>query len=313
MKVVAWGFSMPGLASCFAREIARSPARSDVLLQIDPDTRTIDFSSVRIAEFLRTDFRQVEGLLRSLGKERSVAVVFDVWRFLLCDGFEDALPLLRKVAELSSRCILLAPRRVSHVDLLFPFGLAARGQTPAETESLALWIARIRLLHESVLNAPSSMTLLVSAPPVECFWGLLGANALLPATFAGVKFTPADLRDGPAQFTSFSQLAREAAALVSLPTNASDAPWVVASAGVPVGLSEGVRGFECSWQHYVNVFSKRADSGTSLAPAFSSPGARAVLARFLFALARHEKRVESPSPTRFPSLGILFPSLPMDA
>ena len=309
MKIVAWGFSMPALSEALAREVARLPGRADLLLQIDPDTRTIDFSSVRIAEFLRTDFRQLEGLLRALEKESGVAVVFDLWRFLFSEGFDETLPLLRKAAALAERCVLLSPARITHESALFPFGIHARGFTPDETQDVLKWTARIRRLHESVLNAQPNTTLLVSAPPLEAFWGVLGTNTLAPLKTFGLKFAPRELRRGGAVFSSFPNIAREVAHIVGQPTGKESTPWIAAADAVTVGLSEdAARGFDCGWKRYVGAAVRRTDASV-LEPAYSLHASRAALARFLFSLGLYGKCAEVPETiARAPALGLLFPS-----
>lgn len=308
MKIVAWGFSVPGLSEVFAREVARVPGRTDLLLQIDPDVRTIDFSSVRIAEFLRMEHTQIEILLRVLEKDHNVTVVFDAWRFVFSEAFEACLDPMLRVAKRAGRCLFLCPRRVGH-PTEFPLS-SKNGRPPLGAKESALfetWSRRIRTLHESVVNAEPHVRLVVSPPPVEAFWGLLGSNALVPAKTLGFNAAPLEARTRPAAFGSFANLAREAVLLLSADAKRGGSPWTESPRAVDVSWPEGVRAFDCPWTDWVAKLTSRGVANPASLPAYATPDLRGTLARYFFAQAA--LAAQSPAPDAMPAgLGVLFPS-----
>lgn len=319
MKVVAWGFSMPSLCEAFAREMARLPGRNDLLLQIDTDTRTIDFSSVRVTEFLRSDCRQLEGLLRALDKEPDVTVVFDMWRFVLSDAFEESIESVLQVARKASRCLLVAPQRVSHPRHLVPLavrhrdrgGRSARGVGASEP-FLERVASRVLALHEAVLNVESrhSVGLLCTPPPVEAFWSLLGPSSLQPVKSFGLSFAPRELRECKASFTSVSVLARELCRVLSQPAMEQGpqcAPWTDAPTAVEVAWPDGVRTFDCSWERFADLSARSDASVGGPLPSYVSEGSRASLLRTLFLYAAFEKRRSQGNETEGLALPLLFP------
>jgi hypothetical protein len=309
MKIVAWGFSSSAMSEAFAREVARLPGRNDLLLQIDPHSRTIDFSSVRVAEFLRTDHGQLESLLRGLEKEPDVAIIFDMWRFLLSERFDEALELVARAAARARRAVLVCPHRVSHVSAL-PLRDAA--DTNLET-----FVARTLALHERFLARDGDVTLLCTPPTVEAYWETLGTRVLVPARRVGISFAPRELRESPTAFSSVNVLAREMCRLVDALSEERRSlepsqPRVDATVAMEVAWPEGARAFDCTWDRYVAAFKKNGEPGpgtTSALPASVTPDNRASIARLLFAYGAWEKArtVVSSAPPASGGLGLLFP------
>ncbi|MCA2961839.1 MAG: hypothetical protein IOD12_16435 [Silvanigrellales bacterium] len=313
MKVVAWGFSMPSLCEAFARELARLPGRNDLILQIDTETRTIDFSSVRVTEFLRTDCRQIESLLRALDVESDVTVVFDMWRFVLSDAFEESIDRAMQVARKASRCLFVSPHRVSHHSVLMAPGEGRRMRPSQPSDAFLRKVAaRVLALHEGVLNIETrnSVGLLCTPPPAEGFWSLLGPSSLQPVKRLGVSFAPRELRQCPAAFTSVSVLAREMCRLVAQPSEAAGvpvAPWTEAPATVDVAWPENVRAFDCSWERFAELSARSDASVGGPLPAYVSEGTRSALLRAFHAYAAFEKRRSGDASQESPAMGLLFP------
>jgi hypothetical protein len=306
MKTVAWGFSLPALSEALARELAKLPGRVDLRLQIDPETRTIDFSSVRIAEFLRTDFTQLETLVRAMEKEHGVIVVFDMWRFVFGEAFESSLELIMKVAQKSARCLLLSPARFTHVDelVLRSDARVAKTRDPTEWALMEKWVTRVRVLHEAVLNSPNHVSLVTSAPPVELFWSLLGVTSLQPARVLGFSAAPSDLRKESVTFSNFAGVAKECARLVSA-GNSDFLPWEHVPGAVDLSWPEKSRALECGWDRYVEFLSSRSKAPV---PCFARSEGRATLARFLHLMAVRERRGDVAVESGVNHLGLLFPS-----
>jgi hypothetical protein len=313
VKVVAWGFSMPSLCEAFAREIARLPGRNDLILQIDAETRTIDFSSVRVTEFLRTDFMQLENLARGIEKDQSASVVFDMWRFLFSDSFDVAMEAIVKIASTARRCVLVVPPRASHLESLVRPRSGDSKRTVAGDVSDAL-LARVwertLAIYERFLNVDSDVTLLSTSPPVEAFWSLLGANTLKPAKSLGLSFAPRALRESPMAFTSMAAIARELSFLLAKPDAADGAktlPWFDVPVSVEISWPEGVRAFDCSWPRYAAKVASQEQALSNALPHFATPATRGSVARALSAYGAFEKVRSLVSGGLAPNMTLLFP------
>ena len=246
MKVLAWGFSSLHFSEIFSREVAKLSFSKDLVLQIDSEARTADYTGVRGATFVRALSFEPEDLRREVAKVRPDVLVFDMWTALFAEKCDALLLSLKS----------LLTKESAHLKGFIFFGpsLACSEMNGFPLE----FVGKVRRFHETVWNSrqKSLLALVTSAPPLESALAFLKTDLVVCPKRLGLSLVPDFCAGRQAEFVTVAGLAKVVAGAVEYFSEArpngigSEEKWIEVASDQKVDFSAQKRAFKCSWQSY---------------------------------------------------------------
>jgi hypothetical protein len=245
VKFLCWGLSSLHLAEVFSRELGRTDQTAEIIVQLNADARTADFTAVRCSAFVRALPFESADLRRELNKTKPNILVMDLWSALFSPKMADFVLGLKSIFA----------QNESGLEGVVFFGPSWQQLEKASLNNALNGSAK--LLFETIWNLKSKIKVkLVTSPPVkETLLGLLKSEELCPVKRLGVFMIPEFCQKSVASLVTLNSLAK---CLVNTVLNFDTfEKWTELQPDHSVSFKDFKRTWSCSWKTYFSLLSKK--------------------------------------------------------
>lgn len=155
-----WGFSNLDLVSELSRRVKRTCFIEECYVQIPYQEKTVYLLEMFPEEVIRAPAEDLRLLQQWLIKnnQREVIVVLNFWPFLLNHDFSETISLIQEMIRKKNRILIVCPKFYPKYE--FIFSRMNLNISPHIRGIFSVFLQKVKILHESILNLGSSSFLL---------------------------------------------------------------------------------------------------------------------------------------------------------
>ncbi|KAB8030878.1 hypothetical protein [Fluviispira multicolorata] len=209
--ILFWGFKDINLTAECAKKLKKNNQIRDVYIQISTHEKTISLMDIFPEEIIRCEYDDLNSLQLWLQKndKKNIIVVIDFWPFLFSKKYLEKINYFKIILKMSFQFIIYMPKYYN--DLYLRKNSKKLNSILDKTTDI---FSKVKVFYELVLNSPSSIAILSSAPSISFLNKLCRQDFLHKKEISFFTFVPNLLRGFPASFLSDKKFLEELVAKI---------------------------------------------------------------------------------------------------